>query len=511
MNDLEIVYKLRKRINNLENKLKSLTYENVNGNPDMNRRTIARINKIEARIIKLKGIHNDKIYQVYSGSINRPKTVSIISEIEMKIIEIDIGDNITTLKMIPMSFKLDDKKRALKDIIYPTDGTDRNLINILARYRTIINKSKDFRREPFQVRTNSTETLIILLDAFVRQYEGELSFTNEDICFSDSTRYIASGIANLGSLHLLAANYILTAKFSIKINLNYDRELTRSSSIMKNFILDLNKSIANVLHCKNDFIRIFSIEKIDNKHGMIQVNFGLTTPDKNQTESLARHFQNLVRRTDFRNDKILRSIQSDRYQYELIPILSYLQLSSKDFDINSNYDYTQTDLSKQVQCGNYPYYLPIGWFRHAINLNNKYSDNLFWLTTRNINDEWPIAFHGTHSPTLTNITQSTPLFNSIKTDSMNNEDIHRITKVDSGSAIYVITHCNDGADAYTTPFTILNGDNNETFKLVFQCRVRPNSFTIYNGPNDLGQLWQITDPQAIRPYGLLLKRETILF
>lgn len=291
MAELEIVYNLRKRINRLENKLKTLTLKNVHTNPDMTRRTVARINKLEARIIILKGIHNDKIIEVYSGFGTRPKTALLISETQMKICEIDIGDNLTTLKMTPIWFKLDDRKGALKDIIYPTDGTDRTVVNIIARYRTIINKSKDFRQQPLEVNEQSIETVIIALDIFARQYGGELSFTNEELSYSNSTEHIACGIANLGSIHLLAMDYISTAKFSIKLNLNYDRDLAQTNSMMKKFILDFNKSIAHLLRCNNDFVRIFSIEKIDNKRGMIQVNFGLTTPDYNQTEYLARQFQ----------------------------------------------------------------------------------------------------------------------------------------------------------------------------------------------------------------------------
>ena len=59
MADLEIVYTLRRRINRLEKKLKSLKCENVQNNSDINKRTVARISKIEARLIKLKGKHND--------------------------------------------------------------------------------------------------------------------------------------------------------------------------------------------------------------------------------------------------------------------------------------------------------------------------------------------------------------------------------------------------------------------------------------------------------------------
>ncbi len=292
MDDLEIVYILRKRINRLERKFKILTLENVQNNSDINRQTIARINKIEARIIKLKGFHNYKINQAYSGLITRPTTAPVTTtETLMKITEIDIGDNLTTVKMAPIWFKLDDKKNALKGIIYPTDGTDRNLINTIARYRTIINKSKDFLHTPFQVNKNSIETIIIALETFVHQYGGELSFINEDLSFMNCIEHTAYVIANLGSVHLLAANILPTAKFSIKINLNYHRDLAKSNLLMKNFILNFNKEMAHVLKCQNEFIRIFSIEKFDHKRGITQVHFGLTAFDHNQTISLARQFQ----------------------------------------------------------------------------------------------------------------------------------------------------------------------------------------------------------------------------
>ena len=291
MNNLDIVYILRKQINQLEETLKSLTCKNVQRNPEMNRRTVARINRIEARIVTLKGIHNDQIYQVYSGMGNRLQTSLNSNEMQMKINQIDIEDTVTTLKMVPITFKLDDKKKALKGIIYPTDGTDRNLINIIARYRTLINKSKDFCHEPLQISKDSTETAILVLHAFAHQCGGELSFTDEDLSFSGTTTQIASGLVNLDNIHVLADNFIPTAKFSIKIKLDYNRDLAQSTSIMKNFILDFQKAIAHLLHCKNEFIRIFSIEKVDNKRRITQINFGLTTPDKNQTESLARHLQ----------------------------------------------------------------------------------------------------------------------------------------------------------------------------------------------------------------------------
>lgn len=291
MDDLEMVYVLRRRINRLERKLKSLICENVQNNSDINRGTVTRINKIEARLIKLRGIHNDRVNHVYSQFGKRPKSAAVNHQMQMKITQMDIGDTVTTLKMTPIWFKLDQRKRVAEDILYPTDGTDRNLINTVARYRTIVNQSKDFRREPLEINPNSRETIIIALDAFARQYGGELTFTQEDLSFSHPAEHAACGVANLGTVHLIAAHFIPTAKFAIKINLNYDRDLAQSTATMKTFILDLHQELTRLLLCKSEFIRIFSIKKLDHRRGLVEVHFGLTTPDKNQTEALARHFQ----------------------------------------------------------------------------------------------------------------------------------------------------------------------------------------------------------------------------
>ncbi|CAF3727582.1 unnamed protein product [Rotaria sp. Silwood1] len=507
MDELDIVYRIRKRINNLERKLKILTYENVHGNSDINKRTVARINKIQAELIKLKGIHNDKISIIYSNLSKIKKNSSIINDINMnmnmKISEIDIGDKLTKIKLTPISFKLDDKKEALKNIIYPNDGSDRYILNILSRYRTIINKSKDFIKQPFKLKNDSIETVIILLDYFIRQYQGEICFTNQYISYSDSKQLTATGIINLSSLHLIAAKTILTATFSIKINLNYDRDLAHSNNTMINFILDLNKSLAHLLNCKYDFIRIFSIEKLDYKRGMIKVNIGLTTPDIYQTEYLAKHFQNLVRRSDIQNDKILRFIQSDSYEYELLPIVSYLQLSSKDFNINLNNDYKQRDFSKQDQ-----YYIPNDdYFRHEINLNNKYIDNNKFLSSfdrKSFNKQYPIVYHGTDSLTLNKIIQQYKL----ESNSINDQHIQQIKTKHNRSSIYLTTDYNIIDNKYTRPLTISNGDNIQTFKIIFQYYLIPNSSTIYIDINHSGQLWQINDPQSIRHSAILLKTET---
>lgn len=91
------VYTLHRRSNRLENKLKSLNFENIQHNSDINKRIVARINKIESRFIKLIGIHNDTNNHVYFELGKWPKTAPIISEI-------DIGDSTETIIIVAWYF-----------------------------------------------------------------------------------------------------------------------------------------------------------------------------------------------------------------------------------------------------------------------------------------------------------------------------------------------------------------------------------------------------------------------
>jgi hypothetical protein len=73
--------------------------------------------------------------------------------------------------------------------------------------------------------------------------------------------------------------------------------------------------------------------------------------------------------------------------------------------------------------------------------------------------------------------------------------------------LYVATHCNGGFHPiYTAKFEVKTSpEKTDTFQVVFQCRVRHNSYTSHKGPVKVGEAWRIVDPTAVRPYGILLK------
>ncbi|CAF1426154.1 unnamed protein product, partial [Rotaria sordida] len=250
----------------------------------------------------------------------------------------------------------------------------------------------------------------------MQQFGAKLSFTTEDLSFEESAHRIATGVADLGSAHLLASEHITSAKFAVIIDLNYD-EIARSEESMQQFLLAFVDAVAQDLSCENDFVRITSVERSKKRERKAEVNLVLTTPEKTKTEELANIFKNHAR-SGFSNNTILCYIKPDKYQCQWMLVLSYLQLQPFDFDPKHNYDYTKPGVPAELMRGDLPYYLPIGWFCHAIKVNNKYKDGSAWLGSSNGPGEWPVAFHGTKSTAVKGITEQGLLVSSVKKDYM---------------------------------------------------------------------------------------------
>jgi hypothetical protein len=97
---------------------------------------------------------------------------------------------------------------------------------------------------------------------------------------------------------------------------------------------------------------------------------------------------------------------------------------------------------------------------------------------------------------------------AVKADAMKKEAIQQMGEEANRPGLYVATHCNGGSDIYTRPFTVTAfPGKSEQFRIVFQCRVEPGKFTTHKSPVNVGEAWRIVDPKAIRPYGILLKKE----
>ena len=159
--------------------------------------------------------------------------------------------------------------------------------------------------------------------------------------------------------------------------------------------------------------------------------------------------------------------------------------------------------------GGLPYYLPIGWYRHALKVVDKYPDDKLWLGSNNVDGEWAVAFHGTTATAVKGIKEKGLLFTVV--DAMRSEAVEKGGANYDKPGLYVATHCNGGAHPrYTTTFDVNSSPGaTETYRIVFQCRVKPGAYTIHRTPVNKGHAWRFVDPEAVRPYGILVKSEKI--
>ena len=207
-----------------------------------------------------------------------------------KIARLSMGKTWTELKMTPQWFEQDDEMEVLRNIVYPEGicPSDENKFNSVARYRAAVGRpANDFIKNSFDPKETNPETVIIGLDDFVQSFGGELTFTDRDFSFNDPAHRAACGITDLGSAHLLFAEYIPTAKFQLSLDLDYQIDLARSADTMQNFVLDFSRSIAEIVDCESDYVRVVSVNKQGKKRNESRINFGLTTPKAKQTEELA--------------------------------------------------------------------------------------------------------------------------------------------------------------------------------------------------------------------------------
>ena len=296
MENLNNVYEFNKSINEIRKELIHLMYNPSERTLENDPIILIRINNLQTKYRELAYQRSREINQAYSHTATRSKPVSKIESItllftvpKLKMTSMIIGENSTQLSMTPKWFNPDDEETALKTIKYPPNVVKKHPFNTIARFRTAQPKntsSNDFNSSPIEVKQDSTETLVLALDAFVQQFGGKLSFTNEDLSFENSAHRAACGVADLGSTHLLSNEHIPSASFALIIDIDYD-DLARSEETMSRFLLTFVDAIANDLQCDNDYVRVSSVEKSTTDRGKAEVNLVLTTPDKRKTEELA--------------------------------------------------------------------------------------------------------------------------------------------------------------------------------------------------------------------------------
>lgn len=190
-----------------------------------------------------------------------------------------------------------------------------------------------------------------------------------------------------------------------------------------------------------------------------------------------------------------------------MPLLTYLQLQVQDFDAEHNFDYRERGL-KDGYRGGYPYNVPRGWYRQALNISHKYDDNMMWLSHRNTDDVWPIAYLGTHAGIARDIAKEGLFIDKLADDEFRQEAVQKAGSRMDKPGVYLNTHCDGGAHPRSTKtFSVqVSRKKIERFRIVFQCRVKPGEFTVHQSPHITGDIWRVVDPDAVRPYGILVRK-----
>ena len=158
------------------------------------------------------------------------------------------------------------------------------------------------------------------------------------------------------------------------------------------------------------------------------------------------------------------------------------------------------------------YYSPQGWFAIGLKVWNLYDngDNT-WLSSQNVEGEWYIAYH----PIKTINSISGILINGFRKGPFQNlkdrDNINPLTNEiypECGEGVYFIPNINDAIN-YTNKFNYLGNE----FRVVFMCRINPESVRICN-VGDNNERWIVNGDklndingrkrdEEVRPYRIL--------
>ncbi|CAF3627380.1 unnamed protein product [Rotaria socialis] len=408
-------------------------------------------------------------------------------------------------------------------ILYPPTITTSSSIELrrsfdtLATYRTIRdgqhNKHIDFVAEPFKPSVNSIETLIVVLDMLAQSNGMQTSFTNKPFNYEHSMYRAACGVVDLSTVPLLNVDGygpLATATFNLKLNLSYE-EVTSSEEKTSEFVISFVNDIAKKFECLPEYVRVFELAR-----GSLIAKWGFTTTDQEYTHNLAKKFVEEAQKPFSVDLLVLSKTVPANYSIQWEQIPSVLQLQPSAFDPKHDRDYRNGPVHDSEQRrGNRPYYRPIGWYRHALSVIDKYPGDEHWLGMNNGAAEWSVAYHGTKKGAVSPIIKDG--LKEARVDAYRNQVVNDKGR-EAQYGIYLATHCNKGADAqrYAETFTVKMppgmASEEAAYKVVLQCRYNINTFTEHSWtwksePFDpLAKEIRVYKMDGVRPYGVLLKK-----
>lgn len=318
------LYRYNRNISRTKERIFDILCKETSRGVALDRERSMRLENVRSRMTRLTLKRNDELMRIYSdpaaiqalrqASPKRPKSSRSQSNLRLKPIKarltrfdlrppspfpqvrvsnITFNDNQIQINMnIPLTNingddKSDSKATNDDDIIYPDGVFDHRPYQTVANYRRTKNESVDFKTYPLKVGVDQTETAIIGLDNFAQNHHCELIFTTQEHRFDNSIYRAACGVADLGSIHLLAMDAMQTATFTVVMNFDINDEFHQSEKEVETFVMNFCEAVASVVGCEKNHVRLFSISKMEKEMKKSELKFGITTPELKKTEKYA--------------------------------------------------------------------------------------------------------------------------------------------------------------------------------------------------------------------------------
>jgi hypothetical protein len=195
------------------------------------------------------------------------------------------------------------------------------------------------------------------------------------------------------------------------------------------------------------------------------------------------------------------------------PALAQLQFEAWELDSRGDKTFSGTGSTFEIgPPGNKKTYKqPDGdWTRYGLQVLERYGADQTWLHPFGHDGNWYRAYHGT-GPARSKCIDTKAGHDSKTTQDSIPKSIYKKgllignnqgCEAQAGAKGVYCSPTLRTAMGYTSDFTmVFAGGDTRTFRLVFQCAVKPDGVRICCG----GDIWVVPDPAHIRPYGILLK------
>lgn len=267
---------------------------------EMDRTVLHRIEQLKSHYLKLRHEQRRRVHSAYS--VGRNANDNLFNEASwfavepllipkrLRIVQLVIGESLTRVSMAPASFHFQSNKESLKNIKYPSSVVNRRPFQVVAQFRSIRNETNNFNELPIYLEQSSLETLILALDTFVQRFDGNIYFTETKFDYESSLDRLVFGLADFGNIHLLASQFVCSAKFLLLLDINYE-DFARHQESIETFVPAMIDALAVDLSLSHEFIRITTFQRSDLVKGKTHLTVVLTTPDKSRTEEFAKQFQ----------------------------------------------------------------------------------------------------------------------------------------------------------------------------------------------------------------------------